>query len=102
MLQEGYRVDGRRATELRTVHCRIGGGQGDGSATFQQGNTVVHASVHGPRETSRRAGGKPLKRNEAVINCEVRESFFHQHAHLTPRWRSTPWLPSARASARHP
>lgn len=54
---EGYRADGRRATELRKVRARMGVfAQADGSAYIEQGNTKALAVVYGPHEVSRGAG----------------------------------------------
>lgn len=50
---QGYRLDGRKATELRKVEARMGVfGQADGSAYLEQGNTKVLAVVYGPHEVS--------------------------------------------------
>lgn len=54
---EGYRADGRRATELRKVRARMGVfAQADGSAYIEQGNTKALAVVYGPHEVSRGGG----------------------------------------------
>lgn len=56
---QGYRVDGRRAGELRKIQARMGVfAQADGSAYIEQGNTKALAVVYGPHEASRhvRAG----------------------------------------------
>ncbi len=48
---QGFRVDGRRADELRRLQCRLGVfSQADGSAYVEQGNTKVLAAVYGPHE----------------------------------------------------
>jgi len=48
---EGFRLDGRRADELREIHCKMGVfSQADGSAYIEQGNTKVLAAVYGPHE----------------------------------------------------
>ena len=48
---QGFRVDGRRADELRRLQCRLGVfTQADGSAYVEQGNTKVLAAVYGPHE----------------------------------------------------
>lgn len=59
---QGYRVDGRRAGELRKIQARMGVfAQADGSAYIEQGNTKALAVVYGPHEASGRvrAGGGP-------------------------------------------
>lgn len=49
--EEGFRVDGRRASEMRKLDCSLGVfTQADGSAYVKQGNTVVLAAVYGPHE----------------------------------------------------
>ena len=51
---QGFRVDGRRADELRRLQCRLGVfTQADGSAYVEQGNTKVLAAVYGPHEVRR-------------------------------------------------
>lgn len=52
---EGFRVDGRRAGEVRLMRCRLGSLDADGSAYVEQGNTKVLARVTGPREASQRS-----------------------------------------------
>ena len=48
---QGLRLDGRRANELRQIRCRLGVfSQTDGSAYLEQGNTKVLAAVYGPHE----------------------------------------------------
>ncbi|PWN53596.1 putative exosome complex exonuclease rrp41 [Violaceomyces palustris] len=65
----GFRVDGRKQHELRSISIKLGGSiEGcDGSAEVTQGLTVVSASVFGPREP--RLGGQSHDR--ATINVEV-------------------------------
>ncbi|WAR12873.1 EXOS4-like protein [Mya arenaria] len=51
--EQGFRIDGRKATELRRIQCRLGVfSQADGSAYIEQGNTKVLAAVYGPHEYS--------------------------------------------------
>jgi len=65
---EGLRLDGRRAKELRRIKCSLGSLAGaDGSAYFQQGNTKVLATVHGPRQVKAR---RDEKFDRASIACE--------------------------------
>lgn len=48
---QGLRLDGRRANEIRKITCKLGVfGQSDGSAYFELGNTKVLAAVYGPHE----------------------------------------------------
>lgn len=50
---QGYRIDGRKASELRKVQARMGVfAQADGSAYIEQGNTKALAVVYGPHEVS--------------------------------------------------
>lgn len=50
---QGYRIDGRKAAELRKVQARMGVfAQADGSAYLEQGNTKALAVVYGPHEVS--------------------------------------------------
>lgn len=54
---QGYRIDGRKATELRKVQARMGVfAQADGSAYLEQGNTKALAVVYGPHEVSSMVG----------------------------------------------
>lgn len=56
---QGYRVDGRRAGELRKIQARMGVfAQADGSAYIEQGNTKALAVVYGPHEASGRPRGR--------------------------------------------
>lgn len=55
---QGYRLDGRKATELRKVQARMGVfAQADGSAYLEQGNTKALAVVYGPHEVRSITGG---------------------------------------------
>ncbi|ELP86270.1 exosome complex exonuclease RRP41, putative [Entamoeba invadens IP1] len=52
---EGYRVDGRRPTEMRKCEMELGFEKSaDGSARVRMGNTLVEAVVSGPMEGKRR------------------------------------------------
>ncbi|KAJ7338274.1 hypothetical protein JRQ81_011029 [Phrynocephalus forsythii] len=56
--EQGYRVDGRRAGELRQLRARLGVfAQADGSAYLEQGNTKALAVVYGPHEILQADGG---------------------------------------------
>lgn len=49
--EQGLRLDGRRANELRRIQCKLGVfSQPDGSAYLEQGNTKVLAAVYGPHQ----------------------------------------------------
>ncbi|KAF3699415.1 Glycosylphosphatidylinositol anchor attachment 1 protein [Channa argus] len=55
---QGYRLDGRKPTELRKVQARMGVfAQADGSAYLEQGNTKALAVVYGPHEILQSDGG---------------------------------------------
>ena len=48
-------MDGRRPPELRKLKCQLGVfEQADGSASIEQGNTKVLATVYGPHDVSYR------------------------------------------------
>ncbi|KRY42979.1 Exosome complex component RRP41, partial [Trichinella spiralis] len=65
---QGFRLDGRRADELRQMRCHVGAvAEGDGSAYLEQGLTQVLAVVYGPTE-----GGRVRTRaDRAVVECRV-------------------------------
>ncbi|MBN3314626.1 EXOS4 protein, partial [Atractosteus spatula] len=72
---QGYRLDGRKPSELRKVQARMGVfAQGDGSAYIEQGNTKALAVVYGPHEV-RGSRGKALH-DRAVINCQFSMATF--------------------------
>lgn len=61
LTDQGLRLDGRRAIELRKIRCKLGVfDQPDGSAYLEQGNTKVLAAVYGPHQVSF-LYSKPLK-----------------------------------------
>merc|ERR1712137_420300 len=65
--EEGLRIDGRRAEELRNIKCKLSvAPDADGSAFYQQGHTEVIATVYGPMESKRRNAAH----DRAIINCE--------------------------------
>lgn len=48
-----FRLDGRRANELRRIRYKLGVfAQPDGSAYLEQGNTKVLVAVYGPHKVS--------------------------------------------------
>ena len=66
--EEGLRVDGRRAKELRRIQSKMGiVPDADGSAYFQQGHTEVIVTIYGPMEAKSR---RNMSHDRAVINCE--------------------------------
>ncbi|XP_055059898.1 exosome complex component RRP41 [Paramisgurnus dabryanus] len=72
---QGYRVDGRKATELRKVQARMSVfAQADGSAYLEQGNTKALAVVYGPHET--RGSRSKSMHDRAVINCQYSMATF--------------------------
>lgn len=75
MSDQGYRVDGRKATELRKVQARMSVfAQADGSAYLEQGNTKALAVVYGPHET--RGSRSKSMHDRAVINCQYSMATF--------------------------
>uniref|UniRef100_A0A6M2DF82 Putative exosome complex component RRP41 n=1 Tax=Xenopsylla cheopis TaxID=163159 RepID=A0A6M2DF82_XENCH len=71
---QGLRLDGRRANEIRKITCKLGVfGQSDGSAYFELGNTKVLAAVYGPHEIH----GKQKSLHDAVVvNCQYSMATF--------------------------
>lgn len=85
---QGYRVDGRRAGELRKIQARMGVfAQADGSAYIEQGNTKALAVVYGPHEASGRArAGRGARGLRAALTLEARLPRASVHAaHLRGR-----------------
>ena len=73
---QGLRLDGRKAGELRRVQCRMGVfGQADGSAYLEQGNTRVLAAVYGPHDMSRDTRLRP-HHDKVVVNCQYSMAVF--------------------------
>lgn len=73
---QGLRIDGRRADELRQIRVRMGVfGQADGSAYLEQGNTKVLAAVYGPHQPrgSVRGGNKG---SASIVNCQYSMAVF--------------------------
>ncbi|XP_071477146.1 exosome complex component RRP41-like [Diadema antillarum] len=72
---EGFRLDGRRPSELRKIRCRLGVfDKADGSAYMEQGNTKVLATVYGPHEV---LGGRNKPQHDKVtINCQYSMATF--------------------------
>jgi len=72
---QGLRLDGRKASELRRIQTRLGVfGQADGSAYIEQGNTKVLAAVYGPhhmRDTRLRPN-----QEKVVVNCQYSMAVF--------------------------
>ncbi|XP_056149586.1 exosome complex component RRP41 [Lampris incognitus] len=72
---EGYRLDGRKATELRKLQARMDVfSQADGSAYIEQGNTKVLAVVYGPHEV--RGSRSRILHDRAIINCQYSMATF--------------------------
>jgi len=72
---QGLRLDGRKAGELRRLQCRMGVyGQADGSAYLEQGNTKVLAAVYGPHDM-RDSRLRPLH-DRVVVNCQYSMAVF--------------------------
>ncbi|XP_067136862.1 LOW QUALITY PROTEIN: exosome complex component RRP41-like [Centruroides vittatus] len=74
LFDQGFRIDGRKANELRQVNCRLGVfDQADGSAYLEQGNTKVLAAIYGPHEV--RGKSKALY-DRVLLNCQYSMTTF--------------------------
>lgn len=72
---QGYRIDGRRAGELRKIQARMGVfAQADGSAYIEQGNTKALAVVYGPHEI--RGSRSRALPDRALVNCQYSSATF--------------------------
>lgn len=70
---EGLRLDGRRALELRRLHCQFGTvEEAEGSVTFESGNTKILASVFGPRDAGRERSETRIGR----VSCHLSSAPF--------------------------
>eukprot|EP00210_Caulerpa_lentillifera_P008430 g8042.t1 len=70
---EGLRLDGRRALELRRLHCQFGTvDEAEGSVTFESGNTKILASVFGPHD----AGRDRSEAKVGLITCQLSTAPF--------------------------
>lgn len=76
--ETGFRIDGRKANELRKINCKLGVfEQADGSAYLEMGQTNVLAAVFGPHEVSRVSGkNKGSLHDKAYINCQYSQATF--------------------------
>ncbi|XP_077209674.1 exosome complex component RRP41 [Paroedura picta] len=73
--EQGFRLDGRRAGELRQLRARMGVfAQADGSAYLEQGNTKALAVVYGPHEVRGSRGKAPAA--QALVNCQYSMATF--------------------------
>lgn len=71
--EQGLRLDGRRAHELRRIRCKLGVfSQPDGSAYLEQGNTKVLVAVYGPHQAS----SKKSLHEEVIVNCQYSMATF--------------------------
>ncbi|XP_046681456.1 exosome complex component RRP41 [Homalodisca vitripennis] len=72
---QGLRLDGRRANELRKIRCKLGVfEQPDGSAYLEQGNTKVLAAVYGPHQV--RGRGQKAIHDAVLVNCQYSMATF--------------------------
>lgn len=72
---QGFRLDGRKAHELRRINYRLGVySQADGSAYLEQGFTKVLAAVYGPHEITRNKNQSPA--DKVFINCQYSAATF--------------------------
>nr|CAG4652088.1 EOG090X0BHT [Triops cancriformis] len=75
LTDQGLRIDGRRAHELRKIECNLGVfAQADGSAYLEQGNTKVLAAVYGPHEV--RGSRSKAIHDQVLINCQYSMATF--------------------------
>uniref|UniRef100_A0A1B6E4S4 Putative exosome complex component RRP41 n=1 Tax=Clastoptera arizonana TaxID=38151 RepID=A0A1B6E4S4_9HEMI len=73
---QGLRLDGRRANELRRIKCKLGVfSQPDGSAYLEQGNTKVLAAVYGPHQIRNKSKVK-AQHDSAIVNCQYSMATF--------------------------
>lgn len=71
----GFRLDGRRANELRNINCKLGVfSQPDGSAYLEQGYTKVLAAVYGPHEI--RGSKTKSIHDQVLVNCQYSMATF--------------------------
>lgn len=69
---QGLRLDGRRANELRRIQYKMGVfTQPNGSAYLEQGNTKVLVAVYGPHKQT-----KDKQSEEFVLNCQYSMATF--------------------------
>merc|ERR1712181_152950 len=73
---QGLRLDGRKASELRRIRCRMGVyGQADGSAYLEQGNTKVLAAVYGPHDMRERKLRPRGDRKSMEMSQHLKQTF---------------------------
>lgn len=69
---QGLRLDGRRANEVRRIQCKMGVfTQPDGSAYMEQGNTKVLVAVYGPHKQTKDKSG-----DDFILNCQYSMATF--------------------------
>ena len=80
--EEGVRLDGRRAEDLRPIKIEIGVLENaDGSAFIQHGNNKILAAVYGPRETHQKHILSPEK---AILRCRYHMAPFSVSERKSP------------------
>ncbi len=80
--EEGIRLDGRKANELRPISIMSGVlKRADGSAFIQHGNNKILVAVHGPREIHPKHLALP---DRAVLRCEYRLATFSVQERKSP------------------
>ena len=91
---EGFRIDGRRANELRPVTAKLGVlPNADGSASYEAGGTRLIAAVFGPHDVSSAAGGRGsgggsgsnVQSDACVVQCHCNFAAFSQTEHRSSR-----------------
>ncbi|KAM3841827.1 uncharacterized protein M6D78_007824 [Vipera latastei] len=106
--EQGYRVDGRRASELRQIRARMGVfAQADGSTYLEQGNTKALAVVYGPHEARGFRGKAPP--DQALVNCQFSMATFstgerkrRPHGCTRTTWSAWPRPPARPAGTSTP
>lgn len=77
--ETGFRIDGRKASELRNFNCKLGVfEQADGSAYLEMGHTNVLAAVFGPHEVTRHGPKTKASslHDKAFVNCQYSQATF--------------------------
>ena len=81
--EEGVRLDGRRADELRPIKLEVGVlGNADGSAYIEQGRTKILAAVYGPRELHPKHLSLP---DRSLLRCRYHMAPFSVETRKDPR-----------------
>ena len=83
----GLRRDGRKPNETRNIECKLGIiSNSDGSASFKIGNSLVYASIDGPKHSQTRQGKQSYDSGTLICNVETNEFSIGEH-HSSHRFR---------------